>query len=86
MCSVYRDRYYLYSIANLALFAVANCHIHVKVFSIHVQFSSHALPNFETGKLRVPVDSTFSLEEASMAHDHMRKSKNIGKLLLTVKS
>ena len=50
-----------------------------------LQFSRQALPKFATGDLRVPVDSTFPLEEATKAHERMRENKNIGKILITLK-
>ena len=48
------------------------------------QFSRQALPKFTTGELRVTVDSTFSLEAATKAHERMRENKNIGKILITI--
>ena len=50
-----------------------------------MQFLRQALPRFATGDLRVPVDSTYSMEEASKAHERMRENKNIGKILITIK-
>jgi NADPH2:quinone reductase len=43
------------------------------------------LSKFATGDLRVPIDSTFPLEEATKAHERMRENKNIGKIFITIK-
>ena len=49
-----------------------------------LQFVSRTLSSFESGSLKVPVDSVFPLEQAQAAHTRMRENKNIGKLILSV--
>ena len=49
-----------------------------------IQLTRDVLPSFTTGALRVPIDSTFAMEDASKAHDRMRENKNIGKILITL--
>jgi NADPH:quinone reductase len=44
---------------------------------------THVLPLFATGKLRVPVDSSFPLEQATAAYDHFSAGKKFGKVILT---
>jgi NADPH2:quinone reductase len=41
-------------------------------------------PLFETGRLRVVIDSTYPLAEAAKAHRRMETSEHIGKIVLTV--
>merc|ERR1712217_749522 len=40
----------------------------------------HVWPLFAEGKLKIIVDSSFTLEEASKAHELMESSKHIGKI------
>ena len=56
----------------------------VCVSTFFLQFSSHVLPYFSSGSLKVPVDGTFPLEEAGAAHTRMSNNKNAGKILLTL--
>ena len=56
------------------------------LYCLQFQFSRQALPKFATGELRVTIDSTFSLEAATKAHERMRENKNIGKILITIKT
>jgi NADPH:quinone reductase len=41
-------------------------------------------PLLESGKIKPVIDRTFPLADAQAAHDRMRKSEHIGKILLTV--
>lgn len=36
----------------------------------------------EAGKLRIPFDRTFALEELKAAHQHMRTNQHFGKILI----
>ncbi|TDQ36577.1 NAD(P)H-quinone oxidoreductase [Aureibacillus halotolerans] len=49
-------------------------------------FAATALPLFKSKKIRPMVDTTFSLEDASLAHEHMEANRNIGKIILTLDS
>jgi NADPH2:quinone reductase len=40
----------------------------------------------EAGKIRIPIDRTFPLEEAVAAQAHMRANAHFGKVVLTVGS
>jgi NADPH2:quinone reductase len=42
----------------------------------------HVLPLFEAGRLIVPVDATFHLEDASAAYDHFAAGGKFGKVVL----
>jgi NADPH:quinone reductase-like Zn-dependent oxidoreductase len=44
---------------------------------------SHALPLFETGRLTVPIDATFPLEQAAEAYEHFAAGGKFGKVVLT---
>ena len=46
--------------------------------------AEHALPLVASGKVKVPVDSTFALKDAGAAHARMETSAHIGKIVLTV--
>jgi NADPH2:quinone reductase len=41
-------------------------------------------PAVETGKLRLPIDRVFPLEEAAAAQAHMRANAHFGKIVLRV--
>ncbi len=45
---------------------------------------SHVLPLFETGRLTVPIDATFSIEDAAAAYEHFAAGGKFGKVVLTV--
>jgi NADPH2:quinone reductase len=45
---------------------------------------SQVLPLFEAGRLCVPIDSVFPLEEADKAYDHFSAGGKFGKIVLTV--
>jgi NADPH:quinone reductase len=45
---------------------------------------AHVLPLFEAGRLTMPIDSTFPLEEAAAAYDHFSAGKKFGKVILTM--
>ena len=38
----------------------------------------------ESGKLTLPIDRTFPLDEAAAAQAHMRENKHFGKIVLTM--
>jgi putative PIG3 family NAD(P)H quinone oxidoreductase len=44
---------------------------------------AQVLPLFDTGRLVVPIDSTFRLEQAAAAYDHFSAGKKFGKVILT---
>jgi NADPH2:quinone reductase len=44
---------------------------------------SHVLPLFETGRLQVPIDRTFPLEEAPAAYARFESGGKFGKIVLT---
>jgi NADPH:quinone reductase-like Zn-dependent oxidoreductase len=44
----------------------------------------HVLPLVELGKLTVPVDATFDLEQAQAAYDHFGTGGKFGKVVLTI--
>ena len=44
---------------------------------------SHVLPLFEAGRLRVPIDATFPLNEATDAYDRFEAGGKFGKIVLT---
>jgi putative PIG3 family NAD(P)H quinone oxidoreductase len=46
------------------------------------RFRSEVLPGFESGALRVTIDSTFPPERAAEAFERMRESRNVGKILI----
>jgi putative PIG3 family NAD(P)H quinone oxidoreductase len=50
--------------------------------SILARFRKDVLPHFESGRLRVTVDSVFSPAEAGAAFERMRQNKNSGKILI----
>jgi NADPH:quinone reductase-like Zn-dependent oxidoreductase len=35
-----------------------------------------------TGAIRLPIDSSFTLDEAIAAHDHMRNNRHFGKIVI----
>jgi NADPH:quinone reductase-like Zn-dependent oxidoreductase len=41
-------------------------------------------PALEAGKLRLPVDKVFPLEQAEAAHQRMRTNQHFGKILLKI--
>jgi NADPH2:quinone reductase len=41
-------------------------------------------PAVEAGKLALPIDRTFPLDEAAAALAHMKANKHLGKIVLTV--
>ena len=45
---------------------------------------ANALPLLAAGRVRVVIDSTYPLSEASAAHARMETSQHIGKIVLTV--
>jgi NADPH2:quinone reductase len=45
---------------------------------------AHVLPLFAAGRLTMPIDSTFPLEEAAAAYDHFSAGKKFGKVILTM--
>jgi putative PIG3 family NAD(P)H quinone oxidoreductase len=45
---------------------------------------AHVLPLFAAGRLTMPIDSTFPLEEAVAAYDHFSAGKKFGKVILTM--
>jgi NADPH:quinone reductase len=45
-------------------------------------FGKHALPLFQSGRLRPTVDRCFPMAEAAEAHRHMEASSNYGKIVL----
>jgi putative PIG3 family NAD(P)H quinone oxidoreductase len=45
---------------------------------------ARVLPLFEAGRLRVPIDSSFPLEEAPAAYDHFSAGQKFGKVILTM--
>jgi tumor protein p53-inducible protein 3 len=47
------------------------------------EISAKALPLFASKQLNVVVDSCFSLEESSQAHQRMKENKNIGKIVIS---
>jgi NADPH2:quinone reductase len=44
---------------------------------------AHVLPLFETGRLVVPVDATFGIEDAPAAYEHFAAGGKFGKVVLT---
>ena len=51
--------------------------------AIAFEIKTHVWPLFASKKVKVLIDSTFPLEEASKAHTLMDSSKHVGKILLT---
>jgi NADPH2:quinone reductase len=51
---------------------------------IAAEVAANALPLVASGKVKVPVDSTFPLLEAGKAQARMEESAHIGKIVLTV--
>lgn len=47
-------------------------------------FSEFALPRLGDGRLRVPVDRTFSWKDAAAAHRYMGENRNAGKIVLVM--
>jgi putative PIG3 family NAD(P)H quinone oxidoreductase len=52
--------------------------------SLTQAFQKHALPLFETGKLKPVIDRIFPLAEAATAHQYMEENRNFGKIVLRV--
>lgn len=52
--------------------------------AIAAEVLEKALPLIEAGKVKIPVDSTYPLDEAAKAHARMEESAHIGKIVLTV--
>jgi NADPH:quinone reductase-like Zn-dependent oxidoreductase len=48
------------------------------------RFARNVLPLFRSGRLRVHVDSVFSLQEVAAAHRHMEANAHMGKIVLTM--
>jgi NADPH:quinone reductase len=44
---------------------------------------SHVLPLFESGRLAVPIDSAFAIEDAPAAYEHFAAGGKFGKIVLT---
>ncbi|WP_066191624.1 NAD(P)H-quinone oxidoreductase [Gracilibacillus timonensis] len=49
-------------------------------------FIERALPYMEQGKLQPVIDTVYPIEEVADAHRHMEANKNIGKLILQVRT
>src|SRR5256885_1278575 len=49
---------------------------------IVARFGNEILPAFETGRLRVTIDSVFPPERAAAAFQRMRENRNTGKILI----
>jgi NADPH2:quinone reductase len=49
------------------------------------QFAERFWPMLEDGRMRPVIDSVFPIKEAQAAHAHVRKNRNIGKVILEVK-
>lgn len=47
-------------------------------------FRREILPGIEAGRLTMPVDRTFGLEEVSDAHDYMNSGRHLGKIVIQV--
>lgn len=45
---------------------------------------SKVLPLVAEGQIKIPVDSTFELQDAAAAHSRMESSQHIGKIVLTI--
>lgn len=52
--------------------------------AITQQFSDRFWPHFLSGELKPIIDTTFPIEEAQSAHEHVAANKNTGKVILTV--
>ena len=52
--------------------------------AIAAQVEAQALPLIASGKIKVPVDSTYPLLDAGKAHARMEESAHIGKIVLVV--
>jgi NADPH:quinone reductase-like Zn-dependent oxidoreductase len=46
------------------------------------RFEKEVLQAFDAGRLNVPIDSIFSVEEAAAAFTRMRENRNVGKILI----
>ena len=42
------------------------------------------LPLITSGKITIPIDSTFKLQDAAKAHERMESNQHIGKIVLTL--
>jgi NADPH:quinone reductase-like Zn-dependent oxidoreductase len=54
--------------------------------AISQRFAAEVLPLFETGALRVVIDSRYGLEDVAAAHSYMETNANVGKILIDVTS
>lgn len=48
------------------------------------QLRSHVWPLLATGRIKPVIDSTFALNDAALAHEHMESGRHIGKIILEV--
>jgi len=48
------------------------------------EFDRFARARFEDGRLKVPLDRTFPIEQAAEAHRYMEEDRNLGKIVLVV--
>jgi NADPH2:quinone reductase len=55
-----------------------------EVREINRRMRADLWPAVEAGKLTLPIDRTFSLDEAADALAHMKANKHLGKIVLTV--
>jgi NADPH2:quinone reductase len=55
-----------------------------EVREINRRMRADLWPAVEAGKLTLPIDRTFSLDEAPHALAHMKANKHLGKIVLTV--
>jgi len=55
-----------------------------EVREINRRVRAELWPALEAGRLTLPVDRTFPLEQASQALEHMRENRHLGKIVLTV--
>ncbi|MDQ2978321.1 MAG: zinc-binding dehydrogenase, partial [Acidobacteriota bacterium] len=46
------------------------------------RFEKEILPAFDSGRLTVPIDSVYPVEEAAAAFTRMRENRNVGKILI----
>lgn len=52
--------------------------------ALTAEFQKHALPLFESGKIKPVIDRVFQLEQAAEAHDYMEANQNFGKIILRI--
>lgn len=53
-----------------------------EIRDILVRMRDDLAPHIEAGRIRVPIDSRYSLADARAAHEHMRANRHFGKILL----